>query len=208
MRIIAGERRGMVLYSPRGNTTRPITDRVKESIFSILTNTYNMPEGCKVADIFSGTGSFGLESLSRGASCVTFVDMNREVVDILKKNIEKAHYQQYCRVVRGDAFKAGAPVVPGESLFDLAFVDPPYPLTEQTGQDSRLGKMLMLMNQQMRPGGLVLVRTNKHSVVEDSYGSLNVIDRRQWGDMNEAFLRNSDGQCQTLLDGEDAANDQ
>jgi 16S rRNA (guanine(966)-N(2))-methyltransferase RsmD len=179
----------MNLFSPKGNTTRPITDRVKESIFSVLTNAYGMPEDCKVADIFSGTGSFGLEALSRGAAEVTFVELNREVVEILERNIEKARYQDYSRVVRADAFKAGAPVIAGESPYDLAFVDPPYPLTQNTGLNSKLGMMLLEMNKQMRPGGLVLVRTHYRNVLEESYGHLKVIERRKWGNMNETFLR-------------------
>ncbi len=207
MRIIAGERRGMILFSPRGNETRPITDRVKESIFSILLNAYEMPDGCKVADIFSGTGSFGLEALSRGATEVTFVDMSREAVEVLGRNIEKARYKDYCRVVRGDAFKAGAPLVPGEELYDLAFVDPPYPLTEQTGQASRLGKMLLVMNEQMKPGGLVLVRTHKHSVLDDCYGQLKVIDRREWGNMAETFLQLQNEQYELECDIKDAIED-
>ena len=203
MRIIAGERKGMNLFSPKGNTTRPITDRVKESIFSILMNAYDMPAECKVADIFSGTGSFGLEALSRGAAEVTFVELNREVVEILNRNIEKARYQDYSRVVRTDAFKAGAPLVPGEGLYDLAFVDPPFPLTKNAGAGSKLGRMLLTMNEQMRPGGLVLARTHHRSVLDDSYGELKVIERRQWGNMTETFLRRYNDQYELERDIED-----
>ncbi len=188
MRIIAGERKGMKLYSPKDDSTRPITDRVKESIFSILTNAYNMPAGCKVADIFSGTGSFGLESLSRGAEEVTFVELNREVVEILEKNIDKARFIDSSRVIRTDAFKSAAPVAVGDALYDLAFVDPPFPLTKNTDAGSKLGKMLMIMNEQMRPGGLVLVRTQKRYPLDAAYGKLKVVESRQWGNMLETFL--------------------
>lgn len=166
-----------------------------------------MPDGCKVADIFCGTGSFGIEALSRGASGVTFVDLSREAVEVLGRNIEKARYKECSRVVRSDAFKAGAPLAPGEELYDLAFVDPPYPLTEQTGQGSRLGKMLLVMNEQMRPGGLVLVRTHKNSILDDCYGELKVIDRRDWGNMAETFLQLQNEQYQLQRDIEDAIED-
>ena len=74
MRIIAGTKRGMKLLSPKGyETTRPVTDRVKESLFNVLYN-YDMPDDKIVADLFCGTGSFGLEALSRGAKEVTFVE--------------------------------------------------------------------------------------------------------------------------------------
>lgn len=208
MKIIAGQRRGMNLYSPSGNQTRPITARVKESIFSILLNAYGLPEGCKVADVFSGTGSFGLESLSRGAAEVTFVELSREVVDVLDRNIAKARFEKLSRVVRTNAFKAGAPVMPGEALYDLAFVDPPYPLTQRTDQSSQLGKMLMIMNEQITPGGLVLVRTQKRNVLDDAYGNLKVVDRRQWGTMNETFLRLCNEQYQLQTDIDDYLNDE
>ena len=84
MRIIAGKKRGMKLLPPAGDQTRPITDRVKESIFSVLYK-YDVIEGGLVADLFSGTGSFGLEALSRGAEFVFFAEQNRRVVEILKK---------------------------------------------------------------------------------------------------------------------------
>jgi len=189
VRIIAGERRGMKLLSPPGMDTRPVTDRVKESLFSILLSSYGLPEGAKVGDVFSGTGSFGLEALSRGADCVTFVDMGKQVVEVLNKNIERAGYENQSAVVCCNAFKSGAPVTPGLDLYDLAFVDPPFPLTRETDAKSQLGKMLFLMNSQIVEGGLVLVRTHIRSVLDESYGNLKVIERREWGTMAETFLQ-------------------
>ena len=203
MKIIAGERRGMNLFSPKGNSTRPITARVKESIFNILNNAYAMPQDCKVADVFSGTGSFGLEAISRGAAEATFVELSREVVDILNKNIEKAKFEGRSRVVRGDAFKIGAPVVPGQGLYDLAFVDPPYPLTQNAGANSKLGKLLLVMNSQMRSGAIVLVRTHCKSVLDNSYGNLKVIEKRTWGNMTETFLQLCDEQFELETDVDD-----
>ena len=87
MRIIAGQKRGMKLLSPKTTDTRPITDRVKESLFNVLQN-YGSLEGKYVADLFCGTGSLGLEALSRGAKLVIFVDRGSGVIKSLKKNIE------------------------------------------------------------------------------------------------------------------------
>ena len=78
MRIIAGTKRGMKLLSPETRVSRPITDRVKESLFSVLYK-YDLPEGKRVADLFSGVGSLGLEALSRAAAFVTFVERDAEV---------------------------------------------------------------------------------------------------------------------------------
>lgn len=188
MRIIAGTHGGMNLLSPKGNSTRPITDRVKESIFSILYK-YNMPEDCVVGDVFCGTGSFGLEALSRGAKQVTFVELDRDVVEILNKNIEKARFDQQSRVVKGNAFKVGVPVLPGQPKCNLVFVDPPYPLSYETDLKSRVGKLLLLLNEQVDDDGIVLVRTHERARLLDEYGRLKVFDRREWGNMAETFLR-------------------
>ena len=88
MRIIAGKKRGFKLQSPKSDISRPILDRVKESLFNVL-HKYDMPSGKVVADIFSGVGSLGLEALSRGARFVTFVEKDRKVSAVLEKNIEK-----------------------------------------------------------------------------------------------------------------------
>ncbi|HEX2971347.1 MAG TPA: RsmD family RNA methyltransferase, partial [Tepidisphaeraceae bacterium] len=85
MRIIAGEFRGRKLLSPEGDTTRPITDRVKQSLFDILTPL--LPEAV-VYDCFSGTGSMGLEALSRGAAQATFFEADRSALARLRQNID------------------------------------------------------------------------------------------------------------------------
>src|SRR5438874_2508970 len=85
MRIIAGEFRGRTILPPTGDTTRPITDRAKQSLFDILTP---LLPGAVVYDCFAGTGSMGLESLSRGASRTLFFEADRSAVMLLKKNID------------------------------------------------------------------------------------------------------------------------
>jgi 16S rRNA (guanine966-N2)-methyltransferase len=116
MRIIAGAKRGMKLLSPprfclrqKTRGSRPITDRVKESLFSVLYK-YDLPGGKMVADLFCGVGSLGLEALSRGAEFVTFVEKDPKVIATLRKNIEKAGFAGESKVIRADAFKIGAPV--------------------------------------------------------------------------------------------------
>ena len=107
MRIIAGTKRGMKLLSPKTDVSRPITDRVKESLFNVLYK-YGLPADKVVADLFCGVGSLGLEALSRGAEFVTFVEKDPKIVAILKKNIEKAGFAGESKVIRADAFKIGA----------------------------------------------------------------------------------------------------
>ena len=125
MRIIAGLKRGMNLFSPPGRDSRPITDRVKQSLFDVLQN-YDLPASKNVADLFAGVGSLGLESLSRGAEFVMFVEQNPQVFAVLEKNIEKAGFVKESRAVRADAFRFDLQVGAEHPQYDLVFIDPPY----------------------------------------------------------------------------------
>ena len=188
MRIIAGKKRGMKLFSPKGYDTRPITDRVKESLFSVLYK-YDLPEGKAVADLFCGTGSLGLEALSRGARYVAFVEKSGEVVEILNRNIAKAGFVAESKVIRANAFMTGAPAANEVNQYDLVFVDPPYRMTEQAGEDSDLAGLLNLLCEQLADGAVVVVRTNKKTNLLEEYGKLSIIDRRQWGTMAVVLLQ-------------------
>lgn len=188
MRIIAGTRRGMKLLPPKGDTTRPIIDRVKESIFSVLYK-YDVIEGKFVADMFCGTGSFGLEALSRGAEGGIFVEKDPKVVAVLKKNIEKMRFVDVAKVISANAFKIGPPVDFEQEKCSLIFVDPPYILSRDVNMGSQLARLLELLAEQLAPDGLVVVRTEKIVSLLDNYGQLEIIDRRQWGQMAVTFLR-------------------
>lgn len=187
MRIIAGARRGMKLLPPDGDATRPIIDRVKESIFDVLYK-YNLIEGRCVADLFCGTGSFGLEALSRGAKEALFVDADKGVIDILRKNIAKAGFESQSRVVCANAFAIGAPNRSDDEKFSLIFVDPPYVMSAETGEKSQLGCLLRLLAGQVAGDGLIIVRTEKKVNLLDSYGSLRIMDKRIWSSMAVCFL--------------------
>ncbi len=187
MRIISGTKRGMTILPPKGDSTRPIIDRVKESIFDVLYK-YNLIEDRLVADLFCGTGSFGLEALSRGAKEAVFIDMDKRVIEILKKNIAKAGFVAQAKVVCANAFKVGAPKSPSGEKCSLVFVDPPYEMSRDTSLNSRLGGLLVLLTQQITDDGLVVVRTEKKINLLDSYGDLKIIDKRIWSSMSVAFL--------------------
>jgi len=196
MRIIAGTKRGMKLFSPRGMDSRPITDRVKESLFNVLYN-YGLPQGAIVADLFCGVGSLGIEALSRGAKFVTFVEQNPKIIVTLKRNIEKAGFVKESRVIRADAFKIGAPV--GEKIenrkskieisCDLVFVDPPYSLTQDVQLGSPLSRLFDLLEEQIVDGGLVVVRTHRRVSLSEQYKRFQIIERWQWGTMVVTILR-------------------
>ena len=174
------------MLSPKTQDSRPIIDRVKESLFSVLFK-YDLPNGKMVADVFSGVGSLGLESLSRGAEFVTFVERDPKVIAVLNKNIEKADFIKESKVVKADAFKVGAAVFDGRK-YDFVSVDPPYAASMDVSIDSPLGKLLIILNEQVTSEGIVVVRTQKQVTLLERYGKLEVIDRRQWGNMAVTIL--------------------
>ena len=129
MRIISGQYRGLHLADvgegdPAAHL-RPTTDRVRESMFNLLVNAGRGDpiRGSRVLDLFAGTGSLGLEALSRGATRVAFVDDGTVARALLRKNIEKMRAMGVTDVWRRDATKLGLNRGPG---FDLIFLDPPY----------------------------------------------------------------------------------
>lgn len=125
MRIIAGERRGAQLFAPRGMDTRPTQAKVKESLFSII-QAY-VPEA-SVLDLFAGSGSLALEALSRGADTAVLVDMDREALECIKRNIAKLRFEARAAAYRCDWRQAVAKLC--GKTFDLVFLDPPYRLME------------------------------------------------------------------------------
>lgn len=188
MRIIAGSKRGMKLLPPKGQDTRPITDRVKESLFSILWSKGKL-EDCVVADLFCGTGSMGLEALSRGAKFCTFIDGSRKVIEILDRNIEKAGFLAESKSVCANILKVGAAMTPEYGGYDLIFVDPPYKMSTNCGTGSKVAKMMELIDTQTNKGGMVTLRTHLRSYIEDAYGELIKADQRKWGNMKIAFFQ-------------------
>lgn len=184
------------MLSPKGRDSRPITDRVKESLFSVLYK-YSLPKDKIVADLFSGVGSLGAEALSRGARSVTFVEKDPEIIVILKRNIEKAGLVKESKIIRANAFKIGAPAATwrehggpvDRQKYDLVFVDPPYSLTADAGEDSLLSGLLNILSEQVTPDGIVVVRTQKRTELLERYGRFEIIERRCWGTMAITILR-------------------
>jgi 16S rRNA (guanine966-N2)-methyltransferase len=131
VRIIAGEFRGRVLIEPRFDTTRPITDRVKQSLFDVLTPLID--NNTVAYDCFCGTGSMGLECLSRGAKQAVFFDADRTALDGLRKNISSLRVADRAKIIAGDIFRNVSSILPAQKA-TLLFFDPPYAfLTDKPG---------------------------------------------------------------------------
>ncbi len=178
MRIIAGTKKGMTLLCPPTLETRPITDRIKESLFNVLAS-YELLANSVVADLFCGVGSLGLEALSRGAAFATFVEKSPNITPFLEQNIAKAKFTAQSKVIKSDAFIVGAPGRP----HDLVFVDPPYATSRQTDEVSPLARLFKTLERQVTPRGVVVVRTEREVGVPDRFGMFQVVDTRLWGSM-------------------------
>ncbi len=127
MRIVGGSMRGRTIRPPKGNATRPTTDRVREALFSALTSRMGSDlGGGAVLDVFAGSGALGLEALSRGASSSVFLERDRDALGALKRNIADLKVEDRCRIVVGDAFSLAERGVGGP--FALILLDPPYTL--------------------------------------------------------------------------------
>ncbi len=185
MRIIAGELRGRPILAPQGNVTRPVTDRVKQSLFDILAP--RLPES-RVADCFAGTGSMGLECLSRGATHATFFEADRSALVRLRQNIADLDLEKRARVVPGDLFRWFAS--PGnqhdpQARWDVIFLDPPYRfLREQPESLRQLAHHFATGF--LAPAGVVVFRHDAKDTL--SLPSLHVSDRREYGGMTIEFL--------------------
>jgi 16S rRNA (guanine966-N2)-methyltransferase len=188
MRIIAGRRRGMKLISPKGDVSRPILDRVKGSLFSVLYQ-YELPEGAMVADLFSGVGSLGLEAVSRGADFVTFIERDANVRATLVKNIEKGCFVDECKVLSTNAFLSGAPLEYGKPKYNLVFVDPPYPMTVDVGPQSQLAGLMGVLKNQVTDDAIISVRTDRKVHLLQQYGPFGLLERREWSSMQVSLLR-------------------
>lgn len=176
MRIIAGEFRGRKLLAPEGGVTRPITDRVKQSLFDIITPRI---DGARVYDLFAGTGSMGLECLSRGAAHASFFEADRGALDRLKRNIGALNVESRSQVIAGDLFKWFAANRPAQRA-NLIFLDPPYRHLQE--HPERLVKLAESIAENHLAGdGWVIFRHDVRDELE--LAPLKVVDRREYGGM-------------------------
>lgn len=125
MRVIAGDMKGRRLAPVPGRSTRPTTDKVKESIFNIIGPYF---EDGQVLDLFAGTGSLGIEALSRGIARGVFVDMDAKALQVVRKNIEACGLHERSELFRADARKALQLLAGKQMQFNLVLLDPPYHL--------------------------------------------------------------------------------
>lgn len=123
MRVISGSARGLKLKTPVGLNTRPTLDRIKESLFNIIASDLYEAD---FLDLFSGSGSIGIEALSRGASSAVFVDDNRKSTDVIKDNLNFTRLGERAQIMNSDFSSALVRLKDMQKDFDIVFMDPPY----------------------------------------------------------------------------------
>ena len=129
-RVVTGKYRGAILFAPKGDTTRPTTDKVKESVFSMI--QMRVPD-CSFLDIFAGSGQMGIEAVSRGAKSAVMIDRGGEQAGVIRRNLEKIHEEKsdQFRLMKMPYDKALIKLGEEGRKFDVIYMDPPYKMAEE-----------------------------------------------------------------------------
>jgi len=183
MRIIAGRFRGAKLATPKDDSVRPTSDRVREALFNVLAHGIDglEIEGARVLDLFAGTGALGLEALSRGARYCLFIEQSAAARGLLRRNVEALQLTGVTRIWRRDATKLG----PAGNLeaFDLMFLDPPY--------GKGLGELALSAAHEggwIKPGAIAVLeeRAGVDTAVPPGYQRLDI---REYGETQVVLFR-------------------
>lgn len=180
VRVITGSARGRVLKTLEGDDVRPTTDRVKESMFSIIQFEI---EGRQVLDLFAGSGQLGIEALSRGAEYVTFTDMSKSSVDVVKSNLISTGLTKNSAVLQTDAMTF---LRNNRKKFDIVFMDPPY-------RKGLLQSALPLVAQSMNDGGVIVCEHPCDEELPNQAGIFAKYRDYKYGKITVTVYRKSEG---------------
>ncbi len=194
MRIIAGTLKGRRIVSPKGHTTRPTTDRVRESVFSVLTSVMGEDlDDAVVLDAFAGSGALGIEALSRGARSCVFVELDRQARRALTDNIASLGLAQRASVLPVDVFAQARRGIISDAgqPFSLILLDPPY-----TIDPARTGRLLAdLSSANAIEPGCVVVWEHASNVEPEWPAGFSELSRRRYGSTHVAFARAVEGKA-------------
>jgi 16S rRNA (guanine966-N2)-methyltransferase len=185
VRIVGGRLRGRLLQAPGSRAIRPTSERLRESIFDILSHRHvGVVEGARVVDLFAGSGALGIEALSRGAKSALFVDNGAEARALLRANVEAFALGGVTRIWRTDATLLGR--APAGPPFTLAFLDPPY-------DKGLAGPALagLVDGGWLGAGALVVVEESAKAEI-GAPAALRVLDERIYGETKVVFLTDGD----------------
>ncbi|HEY8496833.1 MAG TPA: 16S rRNA (guanine(966)-N(2))-methyltransferase RsmD [Limnochordales bacterium] len=197
MRVIGGRCRGMRLQSVPGTTTRPTTDRVKESLFNILAPWL---ADARVLDLFAGTGALGIEALSRGAREAVFVERDPKALRVLRANLRHTKLEELADVRAGDVARELVRLGRQGRSFDLVFMDPPY---RQGLAPPTL--VSLAENGLVAPDGWVVVEHDGREEMPERAANLAKVRTVRYGETVLAFYRPAPATGQTTADDKSAA---
>ena len=172
IRIITGSAKGKKLISPEGESTRPTSDRIKGAMFSSI--QFDL-ENRRVLDLFAGTGQLGLEALSRGAESCTFVEMDRDVMEIIKKNARTTGFFDVCRYAVSD-WRNFIRKAAGRDVYDLVFIDPPYAMECCTDAARRLADAKIII-----PGAILVLESGEENLDLEKLPDFEVVKSTSYG---------------------------
>ena len=178
MRIIAGSLKGCSIFEPTSKNTRPLKDLARESIFNLLIHSNKISLQLKEAnilDLYAGTGSFGLECISRHAKSVYFVENDKSAFEILEKNIEKLKVKKKTKTLFDNVFNIFNNQIILRTKFNLIFCDPPF-------KDINAGNLIeLIFNKKiLDKGGIIILHRNKN-INEKLPSIFNILDERIYG---------------------------
>ena len=175
MRVIAGSAKGRRLHAGKGQAVRPTADKVKGALFNILASRFDL-RSARLLDLYAGSGSLGIEALSRGASHVTFVDESAASIHVLRDNLRACRMDGAARVLRLPAMRALVQLARQPVAFDGVLLDPPYGhgLVEQT-------LAAIAAHGVVHPGGWVMAEHHVDETPAAAYGSLRLTQTRRYG---------------------------
>jgi 16S rRNA (guanine966-N2)-methyltransferase len=179
MRIVGGTLGGRTLRAPRGDRTRPTSERVREALMNILGGGF--AEATRVLDLYAGAGALGIEAISRGAGHATFVDQAGVVCRVIRDNLTALGVADRTTVVTAPVARALERLV---GPFHLVFIDPPYATDEAIETLGFLGDSALLGEERT-----VVVEHDRRREPGDRYGSLQRFDQRRYGDTGISFFR-------------------
>lgn len=172
VRIITGSAKGKRLITLEGEATRPTSERIKEAMFSSI--QFDV-EDRRVLDLFAGSGQLGLEALSRGAESVTFVDSEREAMDVVKSNAKSTGFFDKCRYCVSD-WRNFIRKSSGKDVYDLVFIDPPYAMECACEAVKRLAEEEIII-----PGAIIVVETGAFGFDADALFGYEIIKSTHYG---------------------------
>jgi 16S rRNA (guanine966-N2)-methyltransferase len=172
MRVISGSARGRKLKAPPGLSTRPMADKIREAAFSMLASLGVTPD--RVLDLYSGSGSVGIEALSRGATSVDFVEQNRVACDVIRDNLRHIDFEAQARV---NQTSVGTFLARVQQPYDFVIMDPPYADPDIVTTMSTLGSSAAVED-----GTILLIGHSPRVELPETAGALHCLRRRCHGD--------------------------